>query len=103
MIKIKILKDRLQDGLKGIFAKITPEFRVVIILCMLGLFGLLNFYITFRTIYNIGKEDAAYKIVDSQIIIPDFRLQQQDSNEFLNNDFFDIPIKTEQNDSTTNQ
>lgn len=51
-------RDYLDDGLRGMCGRLTPEKRVVAIVVMVVVFAGINFYILFRAVYNIGREDA---------------------------------------------
>ena len=60
MIKKKItaVSDRLENGIRSLLGRITPDGRVVIILVMLFLFGGGSIYMTVSSIYNMGKKNG---------------------------------------------
>ncbi len=60
MIKkiITTVSDRLEDGLRSMLGRITPDGRVVIILVMLLVFGAGSIYMTVSSIYNMGKRSG---------------------------------------------
>lgn len=48
----------IDDRLRRMCGRITPEKRLFVILTALVLFSALSIYITFSSIYNIGKKDG---------------------------------------------
>lgn len=50
------INDWLEDSLRRLVGRITPDKRVVIILVMFFLFGGLSIYMTVSSIYNFGKD-----------------------------------------------
>jgi uncharacterized membrane protein affecting hemolysin expression len=60
MIKKKLtaIGDWLEDGLRSLFGRITPDGRVVIILSMLFVFSAGSIYMTVSSIYNMGKRSG---------------------------------------------
>ena len=56
--KIKALADRIEDGLRSLTGRISPDGRVFIILVMLILFGGGSIYMTVSSIYNMGKRNG---------------------------------------------
>ena len=48
----------IDDRLRRMCGRITPEKRLFVILTALVLFIALSIYITFSSIYNIGKKDG---------------------------------------------
>lgn len=53
--KLNALSDWVDDRLRSLLGRITPDGRVVIILLMLFLFGGGSIYMTVSSIYNMGK------------------------------------------------
>ena len=51
-------RDYLDDGLRGMCGRLTPGKRVAAIVGMVVVFAGVNFYMLFRAVYNIGREDA---------------------------------------------
>lgn len=60
MIKKKLtsVRDCMEDGLRSLLGRITPDGRVVLILVMLFLFGVGSIYMTVSSIYNMGKKSG---------------------------------------------
>ncbi len=101
---ISRIKDWLDDVLRGICGPMTPDKRVITIVILVAVFAVVNFYITFKAIYNIGREDAGHDVIE---IIPRDSLElldenvkplQQEMEEFFNNQF-----NSEKNDTTTQE
>lgn len=51
-------RDFLDDGLRGMCGRLTPEKRVIAIVVMVVVFAGINFYMLFRAVYDIGREDT---------------------------------------------
>ena len=81
--------ERLEDGIRGLLGRMTPDRRVILVLTMLFVFGGLSIYMTVSSIYNIGKKSGMQLEVER---IETLRLQQEqarrDSINLLNN-FYD--------------
>ena len=59
--------------MRGICAGLSPEKRMMTIVVMAVLFALGNFYMIFRAIYDIGREDAKREVIEiAPLDIPDF-------------------------------
>lgn len=70
---IQKIKDFGEIRLKGLCERISPEKRVMTIVILFALFALVNFYMIFRAIYDIGREDAGQEILQIvPIEVPDF-------------------------------
>lgn len=52
------VQDWIDEKLRHLCGRITPDMRVVIILVMFVVFGGLSVYMTVSSIYNIGKSDG---------------------------------------------
>lgn len=52
------IQDWVDEKLRHLCGRITPEKRLVIILLMFLFFGGMSIYITVSSIYNIGKRDG---------------------------------------------
>lgn len=71
-ILVKI-RDLAEGKLRGLCAGLSPKERVVIIIVLAGLFAIGNFYMIFRAIHDIGKEDARQEVIEIEPLdIPDF-------------------------------
>ena len=67
------IKDLVEEKLRGVCAGLSPEKRVITIVVLTVLFALGNFYMIFRAIYDIGREDAKREVIEiTPLDIPDF-------------------------------
>lgn len=67
------IKDLVEEKLRGVCAGLSPEKRVITIVVLTVLFALGNFYMIFRAIYDIGREDARREVIKiTPLDIPDF-------------------------------
>lgn len=65
-------RDFLDDGLRRMCGRLTPEKRVIAIVVMAVVFAVINFYMIFSAIYNIGREDARREIIEiTPLSLPD--------------------------------
>lgn len=82
------INEWLEDGLRGLLGRLTPDRRVILILTMLFVFGGLSIYMTVSSIYNIGKKSGIQLEIER---IETLRLQQEqtrrDSINQLNNNY----------------
>lgn len=78
---ISKIKDRIEDGLRRICAPMGPGTRILVIVIMVVVFAVTNFYIMFRAIYNIGREDEKWELIDSEIKVPEMELEHDESGE----------------------
>lgn len=59
--------------MRGLCAGLSPEKRVITIVVLAVLFAVGNFYMIFRDIHDIGREDAKQEIIKIEPLnIPDF-------------------------------
>lgn len=68
--------DHIEDFLRGLCGRITPDKRVAVILTMLVVFGGLSIYMTVSSIYNFGK-DRGRRYQIEQIETLRLELEQQ--------------------------
>jgi hypothetical protein len=68
------LNEWLEDGLRGLLGRMTPDRRVILILTMLFVFGGLSIYMTVSSIYNFGKKSGIQLRIEQ---IEALRLQQE--------------------------
>lgn len=54
----KRINEWLEDGLRGLLGRMTPDHRVILVLTMLLIFGGLSVYMTVSSIYNFGKKSG---------------------------------------------
>ena len=67
------IRDLAEEKLRGVCAGLSPEKRVITIVVLTVLFALGNFYMIFRAIYDIGREDAKREVIEiTPLDIPDF-------------------------------
>lgn len=99
---INRIKDWTEDRLRRICEPMSSGTRVLVLVIICGVFAVANFYITFRAIYNIGREDKRWELIDSPIEIPDFK-QQDEKSDTLQQEmekFFYEQFNSEKNDTT---
>ena len=53
---IQRVNDWLEDILRGLLGRMTPDRRVILVLAMLVVFGGLSVYMTVSSIYNFGRD-----------------------------------------------
>lgn len=67
------IRDLAEGKLRGLCAGLSPEKRVITIVVLAVLFAVGNFYMIFRAIYDIGRDDAKQEIIKIEpLSIPDF-------------------------------
>lgn len=80
--------DCVTDTLRSLCGRISPDHRIVVIVSMCLLFAALNIFITVKSIYNIGREDARRERIDINAIeLPEVIKRdtiQRNSNYLLN-------------------
>ena len=83
MIKKKLtaVRDWLEDNLKSLLGRITPDGRIIIILMMLFLFGGGSIYMTVSSIYNMGKKNGQQMQIEH---IKQLELQQKQKTDSIN-------------------
>lgn len=57
-------KEAIEEKLRDLCGRLSPEKRVITIIVLVVLFALVNFYMIFRTIYDIGREDDRQKVIE---------------------------------------
>ena len=71
-ILVKI-RDLAEGKLRGLCAGLSPKKRVMTVVVLAGLFAVGNFYMIFRAVYDIGREDARREVIKIEPLeIPDF-------------------------------
>ena len=66
-------KECIGGRLRGLCDRLTPCQRAIAIIVMVSLFALVNFYMIFRAIYDIGREDDRQDIIRiTPLEVPDF-------------------------------
>lgn len=66
-------KECIRGRLRGLCDRLTPRQRAIAVIVMVSLFALVNFYMIFRAIYDIGREDDRQDIIRiTPLEVPDF-------------------------------
>lgn len=66
-------KECIEGRLRGLCDRLTPRQRAIAVIVMVSLFALVNFYMIFRAIYDIGREDDRQDIIRiTPLEVPDF-------------------------------
>lgn len=66
------IKETVAEKLRGLCAGLSPEKRMLTVIVLAVLFALGNFYLIFRAIYDIGREDVQRDIIEiAPLDIPD--------------------------------
>ena len=67
------IKESVEEKLRKLCAGLSPEKRVSAIVVLAALFAIGNFYMIFRAIHDIGREDARQDIIRiTPLEVPDF-------------------------------
>lgn len=67
------IRDLAEGKLRGLCAGLSPEKRVMTVVVLASLFAVGNFYMIFRAIYDIGREDARQEVIEIEPLdIPNF-------------------------------
>lgn len=82
--KISTVKEWMEDGLRSLLGRITPDGRVVIILIMLFVFSAGSIYMTVSSIYNMGKKNGQQQVQIEHIKRLELNGQKEDSVKQLN-------------------
>lgn len=82
---IVTIQDWVDDNLRRLCGRITPEKRLIVLLTMFLLFGIASVYIFVSAIYNIGKNEGRQIEIEH---IQMLELQKRDSINQLNFDSY---------------
>lgn len=97
------LRDRIEDGLRGVCGRMTRERRIITIVVLITVFAVVNLWVTFRAIYLIGHEDKPIELIEiTPLDVPDFDLGGEQYPTELErgfNELFKQQPKPEQNDT----
>lgn len=67
------IKNFIGSRLRGLCDRLSPRQRTSTVLVAAALFALGNFYMIFRAVYDIGREDARREVIEIEPLdIPDF-------------------------------
>ena len=58
---IRYVPDRIDDGLRYLCGRMSPDVRLVCVVVMLTGFGCLSIYMTVSSIYRIGRHEGCRK------------------------------------------
>lgn len=72
----------MEDGLRGLLGRLTPDRRVIFIVTMLILFSGLSIYMTVSSIYNFGKDRGEHMQIEQ---IEALKLQLEQQKDSINN------------------
>jgi len=106
---IRKTKDWIEDRLRRICAPMSPDTRILVIVILVAVFAITNFYVVFRAIYNIGREDNKWELIDSKIKVPEIEMGHDETDEEPEElqremeKFFYEHFNSEQNDTTANE
>ena len=66
------IKDAADDRLRSFCGALTPEKRLAAVLVLGVLFASVNFYLIFRAIHGIGRDDAPAEVIEiTHIEVPE--------------------------------
>lgn len=67
------IRDLAENRLRGMCAELSPKKRVTTIVVLTVMFAVGNFYMVFRAIHDIGREDAKQDVIKIEpLSVPDF-------------------------------
>ncbi len=76
------IKQQVSERLRGLCDRLSSQNRLIAIIVLVVLFALANFYMIFRAIYDIGREDAGQETLQIvPIEVPDFTSDDTLPNE----------------------
>ena len=64
------IKESVEEKLRKLCAGLSPEKRVPAIVMLAALFAIGNFYMIFRAIHDIGREDVRPEIIEIRTAVP---------------------------------
>ncbi len=76
------INEWIEDGLRGLLGRLTPDRRIILVITMFLVFGGLSIYMTFSSIYNFGKNKAEKMQIEQ---IESLRLQLEQQRNSINN------------------
>ncbi|MEA4996604.1 TraL conjugative transposon family protein [Petrimonas sulfuriphila] len=80
---IQRVNEWLEDILRGLLGRMTPDRRVILIVTMLIVFSGLSIYMTVSSIYNLGKDKGEQMQIEQ---IESLKLQlEQQQRDSINN------------------
>ncbi len=83
---INKVQDWLDDRLRSLVGRLTPDRRVILIVSMLIVFSGLSIYMTVSSIYNFGKDKGERLQIER---IEALKLQEQEARrDSIRNEYF---------------
>ena len=80
---IQRVNEWLEDILRGLLGRMTPDRRVILLVTMLIVFSGLSIYMTVSSIYNLGKDKGEQMQIEQ---IESLKLQlEQQQRDSINN------------------
>lgn len=79
---MKHINECLEDVLRGILGRLTPDRRIILVIAMFLVLGGLSIYMTFSSIYNFGKNKAEKMQIEQ---IESLKLQVEQQRDSINN------------------
>lgn len=79
--KITALRDWMEDGLRSLLGRISPDGRIVVILVLFFLFGAGSIYMIVSSIYSMGKKSGQQLQIEH---IRRLELQQKQPADSIN-------------------
>lgn len=79
---MKRINEWLEDGLREILGRLTPDGRIILVISMFLVFGGLSIYMTFSSIYNFGKNKAEKMQIEQ---IESLKRQLEQQRDSINN------------------
>lgn len=76
------INEWLENGLRGLLGRLTPDRRIILVITMFLVFGGLSIYMTFSSIYNFGKDKAEKMQIEQ---IESLKLQLDQQRDSINN------------------
>lgn len=76
------INEWLEDGLRGLLGRLTPDRRIILVITMFLVFGGLSVYMTFSSIYNFGKNKVEKMQIEQ---IESLKLQLEQQRDSINN------------------
>lgn len=79
---VKRINEWLEDGLRGLLGRLTPDRRIILVITMFLVFGGLSIYMTVSSIYNFGRQKGEQMHIRQ---IESLKLQQEQRRDSINN------------------
>ena len=79
---IRYVPDRIDDGLRYLCGRLSPDVRLICVVVMLIGFGCLSIYMTVSSIYHIGKREGEQLQIE--------HLRQMELHRGINKDSINI-------------